>query len=260
MSGHVASRQLASILVVPALGSRHPSPRGAGREALGRLDGVEAVITGLAMPGMVGLSLLAAIRERDAALPVVLLTAHGSEKVAVSAMKAGAYDYAAKPFDIDELVVVVERELEARALRSATRILVAEQAIGRRIVGTSAPMRRLLDAVARVADKDVTVLVCGETGTGKELIAALLNPESRRAKRPLVRFNGAAIPGELAEAELFGHARGAFTGAQGARRGRGRGPEPARAGPSPPIGPCACGADQPAVSRLLPARRCHGRS
>ena len=214
---------------MPALGSRHPSPRGAGREALGRLDGVEAVITGLvAMPGM------------PASPPHPPL-------------KAGAYDYAAKPFDIDELVVVVERELEARALRSATRILVAEQAIGRRIVGTSAPMRRLLDAVARVADKDVTVLVCGETGTGKELIAALLYTESRRAKRPLVRFNCAAIPGELAEAELFGHARGAFTGAQGARRGRGRGPEPARAGPSPPIGPCACGADQPAVSRLLPA-------
>src|SRR5580698_5765314 len=109
-------------------------------------------------------------------------------------MKAGAYDYATKPFDIDELVVVVERALEARALRSATRILAAEQAIGKRIVGTSAPMRRLLDA-------------------------ALLHAESRRAKRPLVRFNCAAIPGDLAEAELFGHARGAFTGAQGARRG-----------------------------------------
>jgi|HubBroStandDraft_6_1064221.scaffolds.fasta_scaffold61917_2 two-component system response regulator AtoC len=190
-----------------------------GREALGRLDGVEAVITDLAMPGMDGLALLAAIRERDAALPVVLLTAHGSEKVAVQAMKAGAYDYATKPFDIDELVVVVERALEARALRSATRILAAEQAIGKRIVGTSAPMRRLLDAVARVADKDVTVLVRGETGTGKELVAALLHAESRRAKRPLVRFNCAAIPGDLAEAELFGHARGAFTGAQGARRG-----------------------------------------
>ncbi len=190
-----------------------------GREALGRLDGVDAVITDLSMPGMDGLALLAAIRERDAALPVVLLTAHGSEKVAVQAMKAGAYDYATKPFDIDELVVVVERALEARALRTATRILSAEHAIGKRIVGTSAPMRRLLDAVARVADKDVTVLVRGETGTGKELIGTLLHAQSKRANAPLVRFNCAAIPGELAEAELFGHARGAFTGAQAARRG-----------------------------------------
>jgi two-component system response regulator AtoC len=190
-----------------------------GREALERLEGVEAVVTDLAMPGMSGLELLAAIRERDAALPVVLLTAHGSEKVAVQAMKAGAYDYATKPFDIDELVVVVERALEARALRGAARMLAAERAIGQRIVGTSSAMRRLLDAVARIADKDVTVLVRGETGTGKELVASLLHAESRRAKKPLIRFNCAAIPGELAEAELFGHARGAFTGAQGARRG-----------------------------------------
>jgi two-component system response regulator AtoC len=190
-----------------------------GREALERLDGVDAVITDLTMPGMDGFALLAAVRERDAALPVVLLTAHGSEKVAVQAMKAGAYDYAAKPFDIDEILAVVERALEARSLRSAARMLAAEQAIGKRIVGTSPAMRRLLDAAARVADKDVTVLVRGETGTGKELVASLLHAQSRRAKKPLVRFNCAAIPGELAEAELFGHARGAFTGAQGARRG-----------------------------------------
>jgi DNA-binding NtrC family response regulator len=190
-----------------------------GQEALARLEGAEAVITDLTMPGMDGLALLAAIRERDPTLPVVLLTAHGSEKVAVQAMKAGAYDYATKPFDIDELIVVVERALEARALRSATRMLSAEQAIGKRIVGTSPPMRRLLDAIGRVADKDVTVLVRGETGTGKELVASLLHAESRRRHKPLVRFNCAAIPGELAEAELFGHARGAFTGAQAARRG-----------------------------------------
>ena len=172
-----------------------------GAEALDRLEGVEAVITDLSMPGMDGLALLRALRERDAALPVVLLTAHGSEKVAVSAMKAGAYDYATKPFDIDEIALVVER------------------ALGRRVIGSSPAMRRLLDAVARVADKDVTVLVRGETGTGKELVGSLLHAQSKRGDKPLVRFNCAAIPGELAEAELFGHTRGAFTGAQQARRG-----------------------------------------
>jgi DNA-binding NtrC family response regulator len=196
-----------------------PVTAASGREALTKLDGIEAVVTDLSMPGMSGLELLSAIRERDAALPIVLLTAHGSEKVAVSAMKAGAYDYATKPFDIDELVVVVERALEARGLRVATRRLVAEQAIGKRIIGESAAMRRLLEAVARVADKDVTVLVRGETGSGKEMVGSLLHAQSRRSQRPLVRFNCAAIPGDLAEAELFGHAKGAFTGAQQARRG-----------------------------------------
>jgi DNA-binding NtrC family response regulator len=190
-----------------------------GAEALGLLEGVEAVITDLSMPAMDGLQLLRAIRERDESLPVVLLTAHGSEKVAVQAMKGGAYDYATKPFDIDEMSVTVERALEARRLRVQNRLFAAEKAIGQRIIGDAAAMRRVLDAVARIAAKDITVLVSGETGTGKELIATLLHAQSTRAARPLVRFNCAAIPGELAEAELFGHARGAFTGAAAARRG-----------------------------------------
>jgi two-component system response regulator AtoC len=190
-----------------------------GAEALGRLDGVDAVVTDLAMPGMDGLALLLAIRERDPQLPVVLLTAHGSERVAVNAVKQGAYDYLKKPFDIDEITVVVERALEARHLRIENRHLAAEAALGRRIIGSSPAMQRLLDAVARVAGKPVTVLVRGETGTGKELVASLLHVQSGRARAPLVRFNCAAIPGELAEAELFGHAKGAFTGAVATRRG-----------------------------------------
>ncbi len=190
-----------------------------GQQALGKLDDVDAVLTDLAMPGMDGLELMAAIAQRDAALPVVLITAHGSEKVAVSAMKAGAYDYLKKPFDIDEIVVVIERALEARRLRMDNRRLTAERAMGRRIVAESPAMRRLLDAAVKVAAKDVTVLVRGETGTGKEFLASLLHAHSARAARPLIRFNCAAIPAELAEAELFGHARGAFTGATTARRG-----------------------------------------
>jgi two-component system response regulator AtoC len=189
------------------------------REALKKLDGIEAAIVDLAMPEMHGLELLKAIHERDDGLPVLILTAHGSERDAVAAMKAGAYDYLTKPFDVDEVALAVERAVEARELRTAKRRLEAEQAIGKRIVGDSPAMRRLLDAVGRVAGKDVTVLVHGETGTGKELIASLIHAESRRAKGPLVRFNCAAIPGELAEAELFGHAKGAFTGAVGPRRG-----------------------------------------
>jgi two-component system response regulator AtoC len=190
-----------------------------GKEALERLDGVDTVVTDYAMPEMDGVQFLKSIVERDASLPVILLTAHGSERIAVRAMKTGAYEYVTKPFDIDEMGLVIDRALEARALRVQNRRLTAEKALGRSIVGESPPMRRLLDAVTRIAPRDITVLVRGETGTGKELIAALLHAESRRAAAPLVRFNCAAIPGELAEAELFGHTRGAFTGAAQARRG-----------------------------------------
>jgi two-component system response regulator AtoC len=190
-----------------------------GREALERLEGVDAVITDFAMPGMDGVQLVQAIHDRDETLPVILLTAHGSERVAVQAMKSGAYDYMTKPFDGDEFTLVVGRALEARTLRVQNRRLTAEKALGQSIVGDGPAMRRLLETVSRVAPKDITLLICGETGTGKELIASLVHAQSRRATQPLVRFNCAAIPGELAEAELFGHARGAFTGAVQARRG-----------------------------------------
>ncbi len=190
-----------------------------GAEALAHLDGVDAVVTDYSMPEMDGVQLLKSIRDRDESLPVIMLTAHGSERLAVRAMKTGAYEYVAKPFDIDEMGLVLERALEARALRVQNRRLSAEKALGKSIIGDSLPMRRLLEAVSRIAPRDITVLVRGQTGTGKELIAALVHADSRRASGPLVRFNCAAIPGELAEAELFGHTRGAFTGAARARRG-----------------------------------------
>jgi len=190
-----------------------------GVEALTKLDDAEAVLTDLSMPKMDGLELMTQIAARDPSLPVILLTAHGSEKVAVAAMKQGAYDYLTKPFDIDEVALVIERALEARRLRVDNRRLNAEQTLGRRIVGDSRPMRRLLEATSRVATRDVTVLVRGETGTGKEFVAELLHAQSGRAAKPLVRFNCAALPAELADAELFGHVRGAFTGAVSNRPG-----------------------------------------
>ena len=177
------------------------------------------MVTDFAMPGMDGVQLVQAIHDRDESLPVILLTAHGSERVAVNAMKSGAYDYLTKPFDADEFSVVVDRALEARTLRVQNRRLTAEKALGHSIVGDGPAMRQLLETISRIAPKDITVLIRGETGTGKELIASLLHAQSHRATGPLVRFNCAAIPGELAEAELFGHTRGAFTGAQQARRG-----------------------------------------
>jgi two-component system response regulator AtoC len=190
-----------------------------GIEALTKLEDAETVLTDLSMPKMDGLELMTQIAARDPSLPVILLTAHGSEKVAVAAMKQGAYDYLTKPFDIDEVAVVIERALETRRLRVDNRRLAAEQTLGRRIVGDSRPMRRLLEATSRVASRDVTVLVRGETGTGKEFVAELLHAQSTRSAKPLVRFNCAALPAELADAELFGHVRGAFTGATATRPG-----------------------------------------
>jgi DNA-binding NtrC family response regulator len=190
-----------------------------GAEALDQLAGVDTVVTDFAMPGMDGVQLVQAIHDRDDSLPVILLTAHGSERVAVQAMKSGAYDYLTKPFDSEEFSLVVDRALEARTLRVQNRRLTAEKALGHSIIAEGPAMRQLLETISRIAPKDITVLVRGETGTGKELIASLMHAQSHRAAGPLVRFNCAAIPGELAEAELFGHTRGAFTGAQQARRG-----------------------------------------
>ncbi len=196
-----------------------PLLAGSGAEALELVERADAVVTDFSMPEMDGLELLRAVRERDQGLPVILLTARGSERLAVRAIKAGAYEYVPKPFDVDEMAGALERALEARELRQRNRQLTAEHAIGRRVVGQSAAMRQLLDATSRVAAKDITVLVRGETGTGKELIGSLLHAQSSRASGPLVRFNCSAIPAELAEAELFGHTRGAFTGATQARPG-----------------------------------------
>jgi two-component system response regulator AtoC len=137
-------------------------------------------------------------------------------------MKRGAYDYLAKPFDNDEVSYSVERALETRALRVESQAKTVEKALeasGVRIVGRSPALLRAVETARRLADKDVTVLVRGETGTGKELFGTLLHAASKRAPKALVRFNCAAIPAELAEAQLFGYARGAFTGASGAHAG-----------------------------------------
>jgi two-component system response regulator AtoC len=181
--------------------------------------GADVVLTDLAMPGLSGMQVLERLRATDPSVPVLMLTAHGSERVAVAAMKAGAHDYIPKPFDPDELVLSVRRAAETRTLRLQNARLRTETALGRTIVAASGAMERVLDMIARVAPKDVTVLLLGESGSGKDVMATAIHAHSRRAEKPFVRFNAAAIPAELAEAELFGHTKGAFTGAQGARQG-----------------------------------------
>src|SRR6478609_4255127 len=181
--------------------------------------GADVVITDLAMPDVDGMKVLATMRVQDPGVPVMMLTAHGSERVAVAAMKAGAFDYVPKPFDPDEILLAVSRAADTRRLRLENARLRTEASLGRPIVAESPALRRVLELVARVAPKDVTVLLTGESGVGKDVLAATLHAHSKRADKPLIRFNAAAIPAELAESELFGHTKGAFTGAVAARTG-----------------------------------------
>src|SRR5262245_4275308 len=188
-------------------------------EALKHVPDVDVVVTDFSMPGRSGLELLDEVRAHDPSIPVIMVTAHGSEQIAVSALKRGAYDYIAKPFDNDEVTYSIRRACETHSLRRRSDRMALEESVGVRIVGESAPLKRVLQTAARLAEKDVSVLVRGETGTGKELFASLLHAKSRRAAKPLVKFNCAAIPHDLAEAQLFGYARGAFTGASNAHAG-----------------------------------------
>ena len=187
--------------------------------ALGKLEDVELVLTDFAMPQLDGLGLLALLKRQYPELPVVVLTARGSERLAARAIKQGAFDYLPKPFELDELEAVVARALETGGLRREARRAAASSLLGRPCVGRAPAFRRVVDRALKFASRNIPVLVQGETGSGKELLAALLHTGSDRKSAPLVRFNCAAIASELAESELFGHARGAFTGATTQHKG-----------------------------------------
>ncbi|MDQ3036257.1 MAG: sigma-54 dependent transcriptional regulator [Myxococcota bacterium] len=190
----------------------------AALEALGAGD-FGLVITDLRMPRMDGMELLRRIVAMPTPPVVVMITAQGSERQAVEAMKLGAFDYFKKPFEPDELLAVVRRALESATLRADNERLTGELNLARAMIFESAAMSRLAVLVQRVAPRDVTVLITGESGTGKERVAEALVRASSRRDAPFVRFNCAAITPELAEAELFGHSKGAFTGAHRTRTG-----------------------------------------
>jgi two-component system response regulator HydG len=193
-----------------------------GVEALERLasDDFQLVVTDINMPRMDGLTLLRRIRELPAPHPkVVLVTAEASEQYAIAAVRGGAYDYIKKPFEIDDMMVVARRATEAIRLSAEVERLESAVQVGRSLIFTSPAMSRLAVLVQRIGPRDVTVLLTGESGTGKERISEALVAASKRADKPFIRFNCAALAAELAEAELFGHTRGAFTGAVRARPG-----------------------------------------
>jgi DNA-binding NtrC family response regulator len=199
---------------------------GSGDAAIKRLaeGAYDLVLTDLALGrGSDGLSVLRAAKAARPETPVVMITAHGSEKVAVEAMKAGADDYVPKPFDNDEIRLVVRRALERTRVLREHRLLLErlerEYGFGS-LIGSGPAMQRVFETIKKVAATDLTVLVRGESGTGKELVAQALHQRSTRAGRPFIAVNCAAISRELVESELFGHEKGAFTGADARRIGR----------------------------------------
>ncbi len=197
---------------------------GGGAEAIAAFEAERAdvVLTDLKMPDVDGMQVLRAIRRLDDEVPVLVLTAFGSVDTAVAAMQAGAHDYITKPVARDALVLKLRRAARHRRVLRENRSLRSQvEASGSRpMLVVSDAMSRLMDQVRRVAGSDLPVLLSGESGSGKELVARELHRLSERSKGPFVAVNCAAIPAELLEAELFGHTRGAFTGAQRAREGR----------------------------------------
>jgi DNA-binding NtrC family response regulator len=184
---------------------------------------VDLVLTDLKLPGMSGLELLQRAKQQNTALPVVVMTAFGSVETAVEAMKAGASDYVLKPFSLAEIRMVVRKELDVSRLREENRSL--REALGHKyshpnIIAGSPKMQEVLAIVERVAPTNATVLLGGESGVGKDLIARAIHEKSRRAGGPFIKINSTAIPENLLESELFGYEKGAFTGATTSKPGK----------------------------------------
>lgn len=192
-----------------------------GDELLGHLEGdvPDAIISDIRMPGIDGLKLLSRITAAHPGLPVIITTAHSDLDSAVASYQGGAFEYLPKPFDVDEAVATTQRALQHA---NKNRNLLPEQAPlePTEIIGEAPAMQEVFRAIGRLSQSNITVLINGESGTGKELVAQALHRHSPRATKPFIALNMAAIPKDLMESELFGHEKGAFTGASAQRRGR----------------------------------------
>jgi two-component system nitrogen regulation response regulator GlnG len=189
------------------------------QEAIDALPGglPEVLVSDIRMPGRSGLELLQAVKERDPAVPVIVMTAYSDLDSAVAAFQGGAFEYLPKPFDIDQAVDLIRRALEERRRETDA---VQPLAASPEILGQAPAMQEVFRAIGRLSQSSATVLITGESGTGKELVARALHRHGARAAKPFIAINTAAMPKDLLESELFGHERGSFTGAQQQRRGR----------------------------------------
>ncbi len=193
---------------------------GEALDALQRERAPSLVVTDVRMPGDSGLQLLDKLKAAKPGLPVIVMSAHTDVASTAGAFRGGAHEFLSKPFDLDEAVALVRRALPQREQLDARDIAIDTHADAQALVGDAPAMRALFRAIGRLAQAPLSVLVTGETGTGKELVARALHRESPRAMRPFVALNTAAIPAELLESELFGHEAGAFTGAHKRHVGR----------------------------------------
>ena len=182
------------------------------------LDPPDVLVTDIRMPGLDGLDLMARVREVYPELPVIVMTAHSDLDSAVTSYRSGAFEYLPKPFDIDEALALVRRAL-AHA-RERKRPVSVPPGLNAEIIGEAPAMQEVFRAIGRLSHSHITVLINGESGTGKERVARALHQHSPRADQPFIALNMAAIPRDLVESELFGHEKGAFTGATASRQGR----------------------------------------
>ena len=186
------------------------------RQALGSAQPA-VLVSDVRLPGENGFELLKALRKEHPKLPVIVVTAHADLESAVAAYQGGAFEYLPKPFDVDELTALVQRAMQAQAGNAAAQTAAPEEDV---LIGEAPAMQEVFRAIGRLTRSHMTALITGESGTGKELVARALHRHSPRARQPFIALNTAAIPAELLESELFGHERGAFTGALSRRLGR----------------------------------------